>query len=267
MAAAELTKPCGVSVMPDGTFVVADGPTVKLIQSTGSHSTLLATIGESDNLKKAAGTTHDARSSSVYVSDFSMKRVSQWSVTDGAFVGVVDIPGLDKPVGLDASPAGDLLAVADKGKSVIHLVPLNGAAGECHTICRAGSGDGELKDPYDVSFSPDGLKLVVADWGNQRVVVMDLTGTFLAQYGGGTGTEAGQFAGGPRGVVMDNTGNVLVADAVRVQTFTAPGATATVLPLTMDNAGGIASLAIDRRNGCIVVAAGKDHNLAVLTRE
>ena len=52
--------------------------------------------------------------------------------------------------------------------------------------------------------------VVVADTGNKRIVVYDLEGNFISQFGG-EGTAAGQFDE-PVGLAFDSQGNLYVAD-------------------------------------------------------
>lgn len=59
------------------------------------------------------------------------------------------------------------------------------------TIGSAGSGDGQLKAPHDVTIAADG-HVLVADTGNNRVEEFDSGGAFVKAWGA-VGTAAGQF--------------------------------------------------------------------------
>jgi hypothetical protein len=77
----------------------------------------------------------------------------------------------------------------------------------------------QLRDPRDISISPEGL-LYIADTGHQRVVAVDSSGKLVAETGG-LGDTHGQFRW-PREVVADRGNAVWVLDYGnrRIERFT-----------------------------------------------
>ncbi len=75
-----------------------------------------------------------------------------------------------------------------------------------------GAGLGQFNCPFHLALSPDEKLLLVADWGNRRVAVVDAhDGRFMRTLQGPDGTL--QF---PSGVAMvPRTGQVLVVDIQR----------------------------------------------------
>ncbi|HVP73725.1 MAG TPA: NHL repeat-containing protein [Phycisphaerales bacterium] len=87
-----------------------------------------------------------------------------------------------------------------------------------------GSGPGQLRQPTDLAFSPDGLIAYVADAGNFRVLAFDSRGDVVRTIGS-YGNGDGQFRL-PFGLAVDSTGAVFVSDALGdcIQKFDAAGA-------------------------------------------
>lgn len=85
----------------------------------------------------------------------------------------------------------------------------------------AGTGEGQLATPRNVTVGPDG-RVYVVDSGNNRVQVFDQDGQFLRAWGT-AGSEAGQF-NEPWGIAADEN-HVYVADTWnhRIQKFTLDG--------------------------------------------
>ena len=108
------------------------------------------------------------------------------------------------PQGMCLSPNEDLLAVASD-EHCVHFIQLDPssqllpstassaiAQPPIQQQCSAsmwsigvyGVAAGQLKNPHDVSFTPDGAHIMVADTLNHRVQVLDcLTGTVLCCFG------------------------------------------------------------------------------------
>ena len=87
-----------------------------------------------------------------------------------------------------------------------------------------GSGPGQLRQPTDLAFSPDGSVVYIVDAGNFRVQAFDSMGKVVLSMGS-HGDGDGQFRL-PFGIVVDSTGAVFVSDALsdRIQKFDAAGA-------------------------------------------
>jgi len=135
------------------------------------------------------------------------------------------------PLGLDFSPDGSLLAVADAQNGRIRLIEdaLGAARAQSRTLAggsTAGTADGvgtaaRFRQPADVAFSPDGQWLVVADAGSHRVRMVavasgattSLAGT-LSESGLADGTAGRVRFNYPCGVAFSPDGRtVAVADA------------------------------------------------------
>jgi hypothetical protein len=71
-----------------------------------------------------------------------------------------------------------------------------------------GSGDGQLCDPHGVTFTADGLYILVADWGNERVSKFRAaSGAFIAH----VATKAANGIFSPRDVLQCEDGSIVVA--------------------------------------------------------
>lgn len=91
-------------------------------------------------------------------------------------------------------------------------------------------GDGQFNEPWGVAVDRAGT-LFVADTWNGRIQVFDREGGFLRSWGsvGSDGPDAGGDAStlyGPRGLVLDDAGNLIAADTgnKRLIVFSPPGA-------------------------------------------
>lgn len=129
--------------------------------------------------------------------------------------------GLAQPHDAALSPDGKLVFLTDMRNSRIQVL-------EAMTLKPAGSfGAGELSYPHDAEFDTSG-RLLVADTGNDRVAVYQITGA--------QGKLVGELKGldGPEGVAVTPDGRVLVTntrnatlsvfrDGKLVQTTSGPG--------------------------------------------
>ncbi|HEY3759686.1 MAG TPA: hypothetical protein VGL37_07970 [Solirubrobacteraceae bacterium] len=93
---------------------------------------------------------------------------------------------------------------------------------------QAGSGNGQLSEPFGVAVDEASGDVYVADSANNRVEEFDASGSYIGQFGGGE-TPAGAFSG-PKAVAVDNSsgaakGDVYVNDVGHsvVDVFTATG--------------------------------------------
>jgi DNA-binding beta-propeller fold protein YncE len=120
----------------------------------------------------------------------------------------------------------------------------------------------QFKNPHDCAFTADGLQLIVCDTLNHRVQVLNLDGTFVRYVGNGVGTRDGQLKY-PRGVHVDPTGSILVADDTRVQIFTAQGCFVSLL-LRMNNQAGAAGIHVHPKDCSIAVTACGEHRAVLL---
>ncbi len=103
----------------------------------------------------------------------------------------------------------------------------------------AGSGPGQLSDPYGVGVGPEG-NVWVAEYGNNRVQVFTPAGEYI--YGFGThGNGGGQFNYAPHGIAFSGTSTIYVLDSgvwwentgnSRVEKWTVPSPAHTATHIT-----------------------------------
>jgi len=94
-----------------------------------------------------------------------------------------------------------------------------------------GDGDGQFNEPWGIAVDKDG-NIYVADTWNYRIQKFDATGKFITKWGNGLVDTKGAAGGqpgvfyGPRAIVIDKDGNLLVADTgnKRIQRFDPNGA-------------------------------------------
>ena len=127
---------------------------------------------------------------------------------------------LQNPCGIALSSTGDIL-VCEFNNHRIHVFSPDGKSVKC--VGTRGSGPLQFNHPVDIAVHPHSNRIYVTERGNNRVHVQILNEdlTFSSKFGSsGSGNEDFCF---PRGVSIDSTGNVYVADSNnhRVQVFTA----------------------------------------------
>ena len=181
---------------------------------------------------------------SIYISEFGNHRISEFNQSDGAFVRVLDTPGMGPPFGICLSPDETTLAVA-RGDGRIMLFSVDGSKAP-RVIGSWGSGDGQFSSALDVRFTTDGEQLVVADRDNICVQIFDLSdGSFVRKINVGAK---------PHAVAVDADGNIIVTTDKHVKVFSSEGT------LLHDRLGGlvigkaaVGGLAIDPVTGRIAV--------------
>lgn len=123
--------------------------------------------------------------------------------------------------GIAAAP-NEVVYVADAGNHAIRSIDVNGAV---TTVAGTGSPgffdaqgtSAEFNNPQGVAFDPITSSIYVADSGNHTIRRIDSSGNVTTLAGDGTsGFTNGQGASArfnnPKGIAVDNSGNVLVAD-------------------------------------------------------
>jgi hypothetical protein len=217
---------CGVSA-GDGVVYAAAGPMVRKVSPQTDQLTTPAGTGATGPLGdggpassasvNACGTATDP-SGNLVIADTYDSRIRVAAASKGTFYG-------------QAMKAGDIYTVAG-----------NGIAG--------GSGDGGPATSAELSFpegvSVDGMgNLVIADRQNQRIrVVAASTGTFYGQamtagdiytvagngaqgFSGDGGPATSAELGGPGGVAVDGSGNVVIADEDNIRVRVVAASTGT----------------------------------------
>jgi len=132
-------------------------------------------------------------------------------------LGTTGAVALRTPMGLDVGRDGRIY-VADLGIRKVVAFDPDGKV-------RAAYGrEGELENPTDVTVSPDGRSLYVADSKAHRVVVFDVASARQLRAIGRRGQAEGEF-NFPSAVAFDSSGNLLVVDQInaRVQVLTETG--------------------------------------------
>ncbi len=190
--AAELFNPAGVAVDPQGNLYIAD---------------------ESNNVIRRVSSSNTA------ISLFAGNGTSGYSGDNGAATSA----SLQDPEGLAVDSQGNVY-IADTMNNVIRKV---NTSGTITTVAGNGtwgySGDGgsalsaQLYRPTAVAVDHSG-NIFIADWANGRIREVNTSGIIATIAGGGTQT-GGTYTGpatsaqlAPRGVAVDSSGNVYIAD-------------------------------------------------------
>ncbi|WP_284645292.1 immunoglobulin domain-containing protein [Paenibacillus silviterrae] len=225
------TSPKGVAVDSSGNVYVADTTNHRIQKLTISTNTW-------SEWKKAGGGAGNGlgefnypnavavdSGGNVYVADSSNHRIQKLDISTNTWsewkkVGGGNGLGLgefNNPRGVAVDSSGNVY-VADSSNHRIQKLTLSTntwsewkkpSAGAV-----AGSGLGEFNSPYGVAVDSSG-NVYVADSSNHRIQKLTLSTNTWSEWkksGGGTGTSVGEF-NNPRGVTVDSSGNVYVADA------------------------------------------------------
>jgi hypothetical protein len=128
---------------------------------------------------------------------------------------------LDHPHGLYETGTGSSLYLADTGNNRIRKIAGDGtittvAGGGAGCVEPCSATDQSLNEPYDVFVDAAG-NIYLADTGNNRIRKVTTGGTITTVAGGGAGCvepcqATQQSLNGPRGVAVDEAGNIYIAD-------------------------------------------------------
>ncbi len=211
-----IPPPCVVTIAGDGTAGANNGLNT-LTQFNHPHGLVVNNLGE------------------IYVSDGN--HIIRKIKPDGVTTTVVGIPGtpgifFDSPAGLVFDTSNNLY-VADTDNHRIRKITSGGVVS---TLADTSAG---FNKPHGVAIDASG-NIYVADTDNHRIRKITPTGMVSALAGSGPTVGAGSFLdhtlgtlarfGKPRGVVIDASGNIYVADTNnhRIRKITPAGMVSTL---------------------------------------
>ncbi|MBU0945771.1 MAG: NHL repeat-containing protein [Proteobacteria bacterium] len=157
----------------------------------------------------------------IYILDGTANTVRIYDHNGKPLSTVGDKETLNLPLGLDVSPAGDVL-VADSGNHRIVLFPAKQGAPEFFDLPTPPGG--KATDPTDVVFGQQLKKFFVVDNDNHRVIALDMKGKILWSSGKmGRNPEEFRF---PFMLDKDNKDNLYIVEVVntRIQVLNKDGA-------------------------------------------
>lgn len=185
-----------------------------LVMVFNLNGKLLRTIGDT----KGAGKLNHPyglviRGNDLYVADGGWGKIMIFS-TDGQYKGDFKPQGKETIV-LPGAIAlhDDHLLVCDLALNKVFIYDFNGRL--LQTVGQKGDKDGQLDKPHGVAVDSKG-NFYIADANNNRVQVFDKSGKFKFILGKDSkvGANKDGSLGTPRGVVVDNKDNILVAAGI-----------------------------------------------------
>ena len=244
---AQLNNPWGIAADASGNIYVADGGNLR-IRKVAVDGTITTMAGDgTPGISGDGGPATSAQflsptgvgvdgAGNVYIMDenaLALRRVAP----DGTIATVASVGGDE----LAVNAAGDVYISSSEGNTVYKVA----VDGTITTVAGNGnpgySGDGgpatsaELQLPLGVALDSIG-NLYIADYGNSRVRKVGVDGTITTVAGNGTSSYSGDGGPatnaqlGPRGVAVDASGNLFIADAAnkRVRKVAVGGTITTV---------------------------------------
>ncbi len=218
---ANLEKPEGISVAPDGRIFVADYTTgdVKIYDKDYQWLDTFSEYGEEPGQNIKSEFT-DIRDGLYFMPEAGNHRISVWDL-EGNFKYTFGKKGTNEgefnnPEASKFNSKGELV-VADLKNNRIQVVTKDGKV--LRVFSKEGSGPGELIAPAGIGIDKDD-NIYTGEIGNNRVSVFDSQGNFLTMWGqkGSGNSEFGNI----HGLIVDKeTGWVYVADTAnnRIQVF------------------------------------------------
>jgi len=236
-----LRAPHGIAVDPNtGVVFIADTKNhqIKTLAANGTLTVLAGSgvpgsadgRGSGAQFHEPSGLAYDAVHQVLYVADrhnHTVRRIAAdgavTTVAGGGKRGFVDgasaVARFDEPSAVAVSPTGELY-VADTKNSAIRRIDLNG-----HVVTIAGQGSAGFADgpavaarfaePEGIVLRADGA-LLIADSGNHRIRMISGGSVTTVAGSGVDGTTDGTVAAAtfrqPRGITLDETGAIYIAD-------------------------------------------------------
>ena len=209
-------KPVGLSIGPDGNLYVADTHyhRVMVYASDGRFVRQWGSYGSGPGQFMYPTDVAFDGAGNIYVSEYGddNDRIQVFEPRQLRVLRAIGRPGsgegeFSRPQSIMVMD--NCLYVADSGNHRIAVFDLNGRF--ARNLCAPGCGLGELRFPYGLDVDLKG-HLVVAEFGNNRVQVIDRhTGRGLRVWGR-PGREEGQLAY-PWALAVDKRGRVVVVDS------------------------------------------------------
>jgi len=219
----DFARPGGITVDNAGNIYVADTDNhrIQKLDSNGNFITKWGSNGVEDGLFKFPEGVAIDSSGNVYVADSQNGRIQKFN-SNGSFLKKWGKLGFNDgeflyPRGIAVDSSGNVYVTdGTNDASLPNTFRKNRVQkfdSEGKFIQRfgdlAGAGDGQFITPRGIDISSSG-DICVADWGNNRIQVLDSSGIFLAKWGiAGSGDK--QFLS-PKGIAIDSYGNIYVAD-------------------------------------------------------
>lgn len=168
---------------------------------------------DNTHVSRARGLGRDLISGDLWIADTSAHRLLKLDVTTGAVLVATTLS--DSPGGTLTNPAD--VAVDKNGNAYVidqknRVVQVSPSGQYLRQWGSKGAGAGQLNTPMSIEFSAVGQNaLYVTDARNFRVAKFALDGQWLGSFGS-QGTGNGQMTRDARGIAVDATGIVYVAD-------------------------------------------------------
>ena len=197
------SRPTGISVAHNGDYIITDyvDKCVKIFSKKG---TLKKEIGQG-HLKRPWNAVMTLKGE-IAVSDPGTPDVKLFTAQGRYLKSLNFVTNFQDPYGLALTPSGDIL-VADKGANCIYIY---NDEGFMMGSCKPHEEDTIVQWPQYVTCDLD-RNILLTDYPNHMLYCLSPGNGAVRYRSKGSGTEPGQFVC-PQGVVVDQHGNVLVAD-------------------------------------------------------
>ncbi|MFT4049878.1 MAG: NHL repeat-containing protein [Solirubrobacterales bacterium] len=219
-----VSNPTGVAVRPDGELLVASGlEGLQRFSSSGDYLGLFTWPPESPATSITAGPVAVDAAGEVFVWDWSAQRMRKLA-PDGSQLASFGSSGsgandttLSGPASIAVSPDGLTVFVLDRNYNRVKKFTSGDGTSYIFSAVSSqtgtsGSEDGRLSNPSELTLSPDGATITVADTGNNRIEQFNASDLSYAGKFGAYGFADDQLIS-PGGAKYDRWGNLWVSDS------------------------------------------------------